>query len=318
MTTNLVIATYAGKYSIMNKDNYLKYTLILLNKIKTNITQITIMKSRVNDDHDVISHYYNFNHIDISNIKDKIKIIECENVGISYGALFSSFKYTSEFDYHIFMEDDYVCFMDNFEKYMIDNLKIDTFLCMVSFKDKRNIMESINEESDMIKDEFIDILNKYDITKNFKDHYFYIPDFSIGSISKTTVEKIVSIISIDIIMDLFKPKFFQLWIHQIIFGYILFLASINIDDVSDKNINLFYHTGKEVTMYNYPKDPFNWVDHFKKPLDIPIFCPIEFFYPYNQNINMFNLKKFCKNYHVFKERYYELNNIKRSIKYSNY
>lgn len=312
-TTNLVIATYAGKYSVMNKGNYLKYLLILLNNIKTNITQITIMKSKVNEEHYSITDYYNFNNIDITNIRDKIKIIECENVGISYGALFRSFEHTNEFDYHIFMEDDYICFMDNFEQYMIDHLKQDTFLCMISFKNtKWNIMKCIEAESETIKNEFISILNKYDITKNFKEHEFYIPDYSIGIISKITVKKILSIIPIDTIMDLFKPRFRQLWIHQVIFGYILFLASINVDDTSDKNINLFYHTGREVTMCNYP-DPFNWRDQYKEPFDIPIFCPIEFFYPYNQNNNMFILKKFSKNYDLFKERYYFLNNIKRSI-----
>ena len=85
MKTNLVISTYGAKYSIINKKNYLQYNLSLLNKINTNITQITIMKPKINKNHETYHDYYNFDNINISNIKDKIKIIECENIGISYG-----------------------------------------------------------------------------------------------------------------------------------------------------------------------------------------------------------------------------------------
>ena len=308
--TNLVIATYPGKYSIMNKENYLKYTLVFLNNIKSNISQITIMKSKVNNEHSEIQEYYNFDNIDIKNIKDKIKIFECKNVGISYGALFRSFEHTTDFDYHLFIEDDYICFMDNFEQYMIENLKPNSYLCMFYYKNKKwNLFDCIVNEDKSIKNEFINILNKHDITKNFKEHNFYVPDNTYGIISKITINKILSVIPIDLIMELFKPKFKGIWIHQVIFGYILFLASVEIDDISDKNINLFYHTGREVTMCNYGDDLFKWRDNFYGPLDIPVFCPIEFFYPYQTDI-LFDLKKYCKDYDKFKERCDFLNNIK--------
>ena len=102
MKTNLVISTYGAKYSIVNKKNYLQYNLSLLNKINTNITQITIMKPKINENHEKYHDYYNFDNINISNIKDKIKIIECENIGISYGQFFAGISRDTNFDYYIF------------------------------------------------------------------------------------------------------------------------------------------------------------------------------------------------------------------------
>ena len=52
MKTNLVISTYGAQYSIVNKQNYLKYNLSLLNKINTGLTQITIMKPKINNQHE--------------------------------------------------------------------------------------------------------------------------------------------------------------------------------------------------------------------------------------------------------------------------
>ena len=108
MKTNLIICTYAGKYGIMDKKNYLKYTLSMLNKINTNITQITIMKPKVNKMHDEYLNFYNFDNIEISNIKHKIKIIECENIGISYGQFFTGISHNMDFDYHFFISYYYL------------------------------------------------------------------------------------------------------------------------------------------------------------------------------------------------------------------
>jgi hypothetical protein len=47
--------------------------------------------------------YYNFNDLDIENIRHKIKIYECENIGISYSQLFTAISKTIDFDYHIFI-----------------------------------------------------------------------------------------------------------------------------------------------------------------------------------------------------------------------
>ena len=122
---NLIITTYAGMYhkfyskddtSNKDKKQYLKYNLSLINKTANNLTQITIMKPRINSNHAEIPNYYNFDNIDISNIKDKIKIYECQNIGISYGQFLTAIFKDNDFDYYIFIEDDYFPCIDNFEK----------------------------------------------------------------------------------------------------------------------------------------------------------------------------------------------------------
>jgi hypothetical protein len=138
MKTNLVICTYGAKYGVMNKENYLKLNLTLLNKINTNISQITIMKPKIDIQHFEYPDYYNFENIEISNIKNKIKIIECENIGISYGQFLTAITSEKEFDYHIFVEDDYIFFKDYFEEYMINELKnTNEYLCMFYFRTKK-------------------------------------------------------------------------------------------------------------------------------------------------------------------------------------
>ena len=126
---NLVISTYSGRYykfdsknDTINKDkeNYLKYNLLMLNNVKHNLSQITIMKPKINNDHTEILNYYNFENINISNIKNKIKIYECENYGISYGQFFTAIFKDIEFDYYIFIEDDYMIFLDNFDSILVN------------------------------------------------------------------------------------------------------------------------------------------------------------------------------------------------------
>src|SRR5438445_10382939 len=114
-TINYIIATYARKYeqkfqlpwsASLSLENYLLYNLSVINKLKNNLTQITIMKPKINNDHLEIKDYYNFDKIDIANIKNKIKILECENIGLSYGQFFNTVKNNNDFDYYIFVEDD--------------------------------------------------------------------------------------------------------------------------------------------------------------------------------------------------------------------
>jgi len=143
MRINLIIATYAGiQQKYLNnkyKKNYLKYNLNLLNHINTNIEQITIMKPQINNEHLEIKDYYNFSNIDIGSIKHKIKIYDCENIGISYGQYFEAVSKTLDFDYHIFIEDDYIVFKDYFENDLIEEYnknENDTLLCSFIYKSR--------------------------------------------------------------------------------------------------------------------------------------------------------------------------------------
>ena len=192
---NLIIATYAGKYYKFNSNNkttnndkqhYLKYNLSLINKNVNNLTQITIMKPKINKEHFEIPDYYNFDNIDISNIKNKIKIYECENIGISYGQFFNALFIDLDFDYYIFIEDDYFPFIDNFDDClinMIDNYNLPTYLC--SFIDLNKVV-NLNTSKNFFDDDISKIkvqsyLNKYD----FNNKSINIPDFSLGILNKS-------------------------------------------------------------------------------------------------------------------------------------
>lgn len=317
MKTNLVISTYGAKYSIVNKKNYLQYNLSLLNKINTNITQITIMKPKINKNHETYHDYYNFDNINISNIKDKIKIIECENIGISYGQFLTAIQNNLDFDYHFFIEDDYIVFTDYFEESMINELnKLDTdsYLCLFYFKSKKwNMYESIKYESQTIQTQFIrNILKNIDITTfdKFISDSFIVPDHACGIISKSSVKKLLNKFNnFENIINIFNIEFKNIWMHQILFGYILFLSGVKISDISEKNVNLFYHTGGNVTMCNFDINLNEWKNYKynNEKMNIPIFCPIEFFYPYNQEDNILHLKKYFINYEIFIKQYNYLN-----------
>jgi len=314
MKTNLVITTYAGKYGIMDKKNYLKYTLSLLNKINTNITQITIMKPKVNKMHDEYLNFYNFDNIEISNIKHKIKIIECENIGISYGQFFTGISHNMDFDYHFFIEDDIMIFSDNFELYLINELnklKNDSYLCTFFFKERKwNLLKECNEkESENIKQQFIEICRSNNILTQL-DTFFYEPSAPFGIISKLSVEKIMNKFNnFETINNIFNINFSGMYMHQLLFAYILFLSGIEINDISENNVNLFYHTGGNVTMCNFGSELYKWKEYpyNNEKMNIPVFCPIEFFYPYNHDDTICHLKKYFIDYEKFIEQYNMLN-----------
>lgn len=307
MRTNLIISTYAGKYGIMDKKNYLKIILALLNKINTNITQITIMKPRINEIHIEYEGFYNFDTNDISKIKDKIKIIDCENIGISYGQFFTGIKHNLDFDYHFFLEDDIIFFSDYFEETLINEMKHDSYLCAFFFKDKKwNIFNECNRvENQYIFKNFIDVCASNGIT-DFNSE-FHEPSMSTGVISKSSVQKILNRFTFEQINNIFNVNFGCMYLFQLLFGYILFSSGIGLNDISEKNVNLFYHTGGEVTMCNFGTNLHKWNEQLNIKLNIPVFCPIEFFYPYNHTENINVLKNFLIDYEKFIDQYNMLN-----------
>lgn len=273
---NLVIATYAGyteKFSKnLHKDKYLKYNLCLLNKIITNIDQITIMKPKINSHHIEMKNYYNFEDIHIENIKHKIKIYECENIGISYGQFITAISREPNFDYYIFIEDDYFIFKDNFENDFIKNLKNDEFLCL-SIRDKIwDIFLEITDNNESY-DIYNELKNKAKLYPQLNNTSFC-PDFSIGILTRETVNNLLkTFISFDNIIDLFNINFRCIWIHQILFGYILTIANINISHLTDKHLILFYETTSNlIEIWNNPNLP---------PVDLPLFVPVDVFFNYD-------------------------------------
>ena len=120
---NYVIATYNGKCnrsmkSIPSPKDILKKHLEKVLSLQTKyITQITIMQA---ESENFYEGYY-----DIQDIIDKssipIKTIPCENYGYSCGQWMKCYEiYKNEFDYYIFLEDDYCGNFDNFDELLVN------------------------------------------------------------------------------------------------------------------------------------------------------------------------------------------------------
>jgi len=115
MRINYLIATWSGKRRNPSQ-NYLKDHLKHLNSLKHNIDQITIIRPLGSDD----DEFYNLDGIDVS----KIVLLERPENDRSYGQFFYAYKqYTSDFDYYMLVEDDYIPNLDNFDTILIDLLK---------------------------------------------------------------------------------------------------------------------------------------------------------------------------------------------------
>lgn len=182
MSINFVICSYGGEYPSRHYDSsewfkkkYLHFYLLSLNSIwneNSLIEKITIMKPKINKEHKIIEDYYDFSSLDISNIKDKIQIIECENRCISYGQFFTAIENDKNnlYDYYIFTEDDYIPFLEDFDKILIDSYDVENpnFLCLS--------------------------VNYLEKNKPYRWDYFgknfIVPDFSIGILDKKSIEKI--------------------------------------------------------------------------------------------------------------------------------
>jgi len=121
---NYVIATYNGytkrNYNIPSPEDTLKIHLKCINKYKSIITQITIMKPKSTN---FYKTYYNISEI-VDNINIPIKIINCDNYGYSIGQWLKSYELSKDlFNYYIFLEDDYCPNIENFDKLLLDIYK---------------------------------------------------------------------------------------------------------------------------------------------------------------------------------------------------
>jgi len=120
MSINYVIATYNGKTKRMHKEpmpeNILVSHLEKIYSLQHNLNQITIIKAK-SDNYYI--NYYNLDNI-INQFKIPIVIIECENYGYSMGQWLKAYEiFKSDFDYYIFVEDDYCPGMHSFDNILI-------------------------------------------------------------------------------------------------------------------------------------------------------------------------------------------------------
>ena len=128
MKINYIIATWNGTRvkPVQNVGYYLnvlKNHIKILNNTSNSISQITIMKPKSG----IINSYYDIE------LNDKIKIIACENRYQSYGQwLKAATLFLEDFDYFIFIEDDYVPAANNFDEKLIKLYIEGTYLCSMT------------------------------------------------------------------------------------------------------------------------------------------------------------------------------------------
>lgn len=274
VSVNFVICSYGAKYTSRHYDysetfklNYLRYYLSSLNKLwkeDSNVTQITIMKPKLNPSNIPIIDYYKFDDLDLSNIKTKIKVVECENRGISYGQFFTAIendrKENCMFDYYIFTEDDYMPMLGDFDKLLIENYNhsISNFLCLG--------MNHNDNGSHMVHS-----------CDGFVTH---VPDFSIGIINKSSIEKMYQTWTYDSIMSKFdRPD--QFLMSQVLFGYIFTKSGIETMCLAEKYISLFNcnQNPLKFLLNNFPTSNRYIQREYKgEKYEIPIFVPIDFFF----------------------------------------
>jgi hypothetical protein len=310
---NLIIATYAGKYNAEVKDDILRLNLRVLNELNPEITTITIMKPRINAEHEEMQGYYNLADLELGNIRNKIRIIECENIGISYGQYFMGMYADPSYDYYILIEDDYVIFKDNFEKEFLDEFskhEEDSLLCNFIYRDRYwNIMELSHQMDDdmnslnILKEKLV----KYNMTQICN-----IPDVALCLLSRQTLNKIMSKLTLENILEIFNIKFNRLHIYQVIFGYILNSSGVKIYDTREDHMNIYYVTSdKKIHICNFEYFVFNWKEkqYQNEKFKTPLFLPIQMLHT-NQYLDELNLMKiYLANENEFFQHYQRLHNI---------
>lgn len=283
---NYMIASYGGIYNQrhnLNHSNefpqgeFLRNHLIQLAKLVTNydplettIHQITIMKPRINKEHQIIHDYYNFEDIEIDSIRAKIKVVECENLGASYNQLFRClFLFKNYFDYTIFTEDDYIPYIGNFDRILVNKLN----------SLSNNLHTQHNQHFYLCSG----ILRppQYEWQLEIFNEKFPVADFSLGIISKNTVNHIFRCKDYnEIRAEFVKYKNYRLAVSQVIFSKILYDLNIQLCDWCDDHLSIFYENQDNkyyLLNYEYPND---WcitrksIDSDKK-YKLPIFIPIQ-------------------------------------------
>lgn len=119
MKINYVIATYNSYIKRTHlhpkPDDILKKHIEKINELKHSLSQITIMKAKSDN------YYKTYYDINIDNYNIPIKIIDVENYGYSMGQWLKSYElFKNEFDYYLFIEDDYCPNIDNFDKLLLN------------------------------------------------------------------------------------------------------------------------------------------------------------------------------------------------------
>jgi hypothetical protein len=104
-------------------DNYLKKHFKQLNKLKHNLSEVILgYPENPNEDPEYTDFVKSLKYLSNGT---PITVMPCENNGRSYGQLDQAFnRFSDRIDYLIFIEDDYVPVLDNFDKIMTEMFEI--------------------------------------------------------------------------------------------------------------------------------------------------------------------------------------------------
>lgn len=147
---NYMIAAYGGsrrgtnEHYSKDKTYYLKNHLERLEKLKHNLDQITVIVAKDGECPKEFNEYINDLRKD-----DNYVIIERVSYGQSYGSWSKGFQEYREFDYHIFIEDDYVFTQDNFDAIMIEKFERNEncgYLCSLKYYNHAAISNGISSK----------------------------------------------------------------------------------------------------------------------------------------------------------------------------
>ena len=115
---NYVIASWSGRRRSAAHHNFLKWHLDNLCKYKHNLDQITVLVPE-NPNMGLLYKLF-IEKLIISYPQLPLVRLHRKNIGLSYGGYNDAFKQFPDFDYYIFMEDDYCYVKDNFDEILID------------------------------------------------------------------------------------------------------------------------------------------------------------------------------------------------------
>jgi len=264
MKINYVIGSYEGinkrKHLYPKAKDILTEHIEKIKSLKNNLTQITIVKPECQGEK--IEGYYD-------NIDKDIVFLECENYGISLGQwLKAYYEYRDNFDYYIFIEDDYCPNIDNFDEILLKKYK-------QKFTNNIGLLCSLVQGS-------------YNYKNSYPTHFegaIFISEESLGKMDNYHLWKGNSRKYLDEIVNL-KDKNFNwrryinrdLGYYQLAFSHLFNLSDIKHEDYLDKDYYFPYWGDNdnekkgEITIYdkgenvikNYNKDIMN------KSLIIPI------------------------------------------------
>ena len=218
MRINYVIGTWSGKrinaYSGLEYyGTVLKNHIQKLGLIKNSLNQITIMKPF----NPVKNTYYEIE------LNDKIKVIDCPNEYQSYGQWLKAVElFVDDFDYFIFIEDDYVPATDDFDLKLIEMYEEGTYLCSMAepyagFPHHAAISNGI-----ISKKTIENLIHSVDFKKWFTENHQYNTNIVSGGIN-----------------------------YQIVFSYYLINNGISIVDYRKKYAVDFLRSGKIID-FSFP------------------------------------------------------------------